>query len=109
MKSIVAHRFEQGHLHFLAELETGEFLPIPFHQVKKDHPTMVAQCVMENYVGRTQRKWAQSILKQRRRALRRLHFVHDADKSFHVKIRINAKKDDKSKSKNSKNANVKLR
>ena len=44
--SIVTHSFEQGHLRALADLETGEFLPIPIHQVKKDHPTMVAQHVI---------------------------------------------------------------
>ena len=62
-KSIVTHIFEQGHLHFLAELETGEFLSISFHEVKKDHPVIVSQCTMDNDVGRTQKKWAQGILK----------------------------------------------
>ena len=109
VKSIVIHSFEQGHLRLLAELETGEFLPIPFHQVKKDHPTMVAQCVIENDVGRTQKKWAQNILKQRLRALRRLHFMHGVDKAFHIKIRRKIKKDHLSKSKNSRNAKMKLR
>ena len=35
--------------------------------------------------------------------------MHGEDKAFHIKIRINIKKDRKSKSKISRNANLKLR
>ena len=91
------------------ELENGEFLSITFRQVKKDNPTIVAQCIVENDVGRTQNKWARNILKQRRIALRRLYFMCGADESFHIKIRRNSNKDRKSKSKNSINVNMKLR
>ena len=35
--------------------------------------------------------------------------MHGVDKAFHIKIRRNAKKDHKLKSKNSRNANMKLR
>ena len=60
--SIVTRSFEQGYLHLLAELETKKFLPIPFHQVKKDRPTTVSQCIVDNDVGRTQKKRSQMSL-----------------------------------------------
>ena len=38
-----------------------------------------------------------------------MHFIHGADKAFYVKIRRNITKDRKSKSKNFRNKNMKLR
>ena len=63
IKSIVAHSIERGYLHLLVELESGEYLPVPFNDVKKDHPTEVAKYIVAHDAGRKHKTWAQSILK----------------------------------------------
>ena len=87
IRSIVTHSIEKGYLHLLVELDSGKFLPIPFSQLKKDHPLILAQYIMTYDVNRTHKKWAQNKIRQRRRSLRRLYFLYGVDKAFHIKIR----------------------
>ena len=113
VKTVVTHSYEKGLLYLLVELETGEFLLVSFSKVKKNYPEMIARYILAHNVGRKYIHWAKAIFKYRRRAIRRLYFICGADRAYHIKVRRNSKPKKppytKSKSKNTKNAVIKLR
>lgn len=110
LRSIVVHSMEKGYAHFLVDLDSGEFSPVPFIQLKKDHPLILAKYAIAHDVNEMHKKWAQNLLRQQRISLRRLHFICGADKAFHIKVRrVDRSKPKSARSKNSRNATIKLR
>ena len=96
LNRIINYSHEKNFLILSCELKSGEILPVPFEQLKKDHPCETARCTKDMIVGRFRRnchqKWALELLKQRSMPIRRMSSAHGVERACRVIIR-RAKRD----------------